>query len=163
MEPFRFRLATVLRLRRVARDERRAELGRAQRAAEVLREQQDKVSAEITENQEASRRIMQRQAATSGGVSVDGLLNANRHALLLKSQLAQLGKQQQQIAAEIAKRQAALVEADRDVRVLEKLQGKQQAEHELRTLALEQRDLDEIAVLRSFAAAREARSEEALR
>jgi flagellar export protein FliJ len=106
---------------------------------------------------------MQRQAASSGGVSVDGLLSANRHALLLKSQLAQLGKQQEQIAAEIARRQATLVEADRDVRVLEKLEEKQQAEHETRSLALEQRDLDEIAVLRAFAAAREARNEEALR
>ena len=107
--------------------------------------------------------MMQRHAASSSGVSVDGLLNANRHALVLKSQLAQLAKQQQQIAAEIAKRQAALVEADRDVRVLEKLQEKQQAEHEARTLAIEQRELDEIAVLRAFDAAREARREEALR
>lgn len=152
MEPFRFRLATVLRLRSAVRDERRTELGRALRAAEVLREQQDKVAAELAENQDASRKLMQRQAASSSGVSVDALLNINRHALILKSQLAQLGKQQQQVAAEIAKRQAALVEADRDVRVLEKLQEKQQAEYETRALAIEQRELDEIAVLRAFRA-----------
>jgi flagellar export protein FliJ len=152
MKPFRFRLATVLRLRNAARDERRSELGRALRAAEVLREQQGKVAAELVENQDAARRLMQQQAASSAGVNVDSLLNTNRHALVLKAQLAQLGKQQQQIAAEIAKRQAALVEADRDVRVLEKLQEKQQAEHEQRSLALEQRELDEIAVLHAFRA-----------
>ena len=160
MEPLRFRLATVLRLRLAARDERRSELGRAQRAAEVLRDQQRKINAEIAENQDALRSLMQRQAASNGGVSVDSLLNANRHSLLLKSQLAQLAKQLEQIAAEIAKRQAALVEADRDVRVLEKLQEKQQAEYETRGLALEQRDLDEIAVLRSW---RATRAEEATR
>jgi flagellar FliJ protein len=154
MEPFRFRLATVLHLRVAARDERRTELGRAQRAAEVLREQQRKINAEIAENQDALRRLMQRQAASSSGVSVDSLLNANRHSLVLKSQLVQLDKQQDQIAAEITKRQAVLVEADRDVRVLEKLQEKQQAEYETRSLALEQRELDEIAVQRSWRATR---------
>jgi flagellar FliJ protein len=151
MEPFLFRLAAVLRLRCAARDERRSELGRALRAAEVLREQQGKIAAELTENQAAARRLMQRQT-TGDGISVDSLLNTNRHALVLKAQLAQLGKQQQQIAAEITKRQAALVEADRDVRVLEKLQEKQQGEHDTRVLAAEQRELDEIAVLRAFRA-----------
>jgi flagellar FliJ protein len=150
MSNFKFRLQTVLRLRQAVRDERRAELGRAQRAAEVLREQQDKVAAEAVENQNATRQMMTRQAATSGGVSVDGLLNAHRHALVIKAQAAQLTQQQTQIAAEIAKRQSALVEADRDVRVLEKLQEKGQAEHDLLELAQEQRELDEIAVIRSF-------------
>jgi flagellar FliJ protein len=152
MEPFRFRLATVLRLRSAVRDERRTELGRALRAAEVLREQQDKVTRELAENQDSARKLMQRQASSGDGVSVDALLHTHRHALVLKAQLTQLAKQQQQIAAEIAKRQAALVEADRDVRVLEKLQEKQQAEYESRALAVEQRELDEIAVLRAFRA-----------
>lgn len=152
MSNFKFRLQTVLRLRQAVRDERRAELGRAQRAAEVLREQQERIAAEAIENQNATRQMMTRQASSSSGVSVDGLLNAHRHALLLKAQSAQLTQQQNQIAAEIAKRQQALVEADRDVRVLEKLQEKGQVEHDLRELALEQRELDEIAVLRSFRA-----------
>jgi flagellar FliJ protein len=152
MSNFKFRLQTVLRLRRAVRDERRAELGRAQRAAEVLREQQERIAVEAIENQDATRQLMTRQASSSGGVSVDGLLNAHRHALVLKSQSAQLAQQQKQVELEIAKRQAALVEADREVRVLEKLQEKGQIEHDLRELALEQRELDEIAVLRSFRA-----------
>lgn len=150
MSNFRFRLQTVLRLRIAARDERRAELGRAQRAAEVLREQQEKIAADIIQNQVEIRDFMAKQAASTGGVNVDHLLNANRHALVLKAQTAQLAQQQKQIAAEIAKRQAALVEADRDVRVLEKLQEKGMQEHELRELAKEQRELDEIGILRAF-------------
>lgn len=150
MSTFRFRLQTVLRLRTAARDERRAELGRAQRAAEVLREQQTKITADILENQAATRALMQKQAASAGGLNVDTLLNANRQVLMLRAQSAQLTQQQQQIATEIAKRQAALVEADREVRVLEKLQEKGQQEHELKELALEQRELDEIAIVRAF-------------
>jgi flagellar FliJ protein len=83
-------------------------------------------------------------------MNVDSLLNANRQLLMLRAQTSQITQQQNQIALEIAKRQAALVEADRDVRVLEKLQEKGQQEHELRELALEQRDLDEIAIIRAF-------------
>lgn len=150
MSNFKFRLQTVLRLRQAVRDERRAELGRAQRAAEVLREQQERVAAEAIENQNSTRELMIRQASSAGGVSVDGLLNSHRHALLLKAQSAQLVQQQKQIEIEIGKRQSALVEADRDVRVLEKLQEKGQMEHELHELAIEQRELDEIAVIRSF-------------
>ena len=150
MSTYRFRLQTVLRLRVAARDERRAELGRAQRAAEVLREQQDKVAADILDNQNATRTVMQKQASSAGGLNVDSLLNANRNVLMLRAQSAQLFEQQRQVAVEIAKRQAALVEADRDVRVLEKLQEKGLKEHELRELALEQRDLDEIAIVRAF-------------
>ena len=150
MSNFRFRLQTVLRLRIATRDERRAELGRAQRAAEVLREQQEKIAADLVQNQVEVRDFMAKQAASAGGVNVDHLLNANRHALVLKAQGAQLAQQQTQIAAEIAKRQAALVEADRDVRVLEKLQEKGLQEHELRELAKEQRELDEIGILRAF-------------
>jgi flagellar export protein FliJ len=150
MSTFRFRLQTVLRLRSAARDERRAELGRALRAAEVLREQQAKVAADLADNQVAIRDFMIRQAASSGGVNVDRLLNANRHSLVLKAQASQLAQQQKQIATEISRRQAALVEADRDVRVLEKLQERGQHEHELHELAIEQRDLDEIAIMRAF-------------
>jgi flagellar FliJ protein len=150
MSNFRFRLQTVLRLRAAARDERRAELGRAQRAAEVLREQQAKIATEVIENQEATREMMLRQANSTAGMNVDRLLNANRQLLMLRAQSTQLTQQQKQIEVEISKRQAALVEADRDVRVLEKLQERGQQEHDLRELALEQRDLDEIAIVRAF-------------
>lgn len=132
------------------RDERRGELGRALRAAEVLREQQVKIARDIEESQEHTRQSMAKQAASSTGVSVDGLLNAHRHVLLLKAQTVQLGQQQQQVAAEIVRRQQALVEADRDVRVLEKLHEKRLSEHEQKELAIEQREFDEIAILRAF-------------
>jgi flagellar FliJ protein len=150
MSTFKFRLQTVLRLRRAVRDERLAELGRAQRAAEVLREQQERIAVEAQENQNAARDLMAKQS--SSGANVDGLLHIHRHALVLKAQAAQLAQQQKQVEAEIARRQQALVEADRDVRVLEKLEEKGQIEHDLQELALEQRELDEIAVIRSFRA-----------
>ncbi|WP_254512061.1 flagellar export protein FliJ [Anatilimnocola floriformis] len=150
MSTYRFRLQTVLRLRSAARDERRAELGRAQRASEVLREQQDKVAADIVSTQDATRELLQKQANSTGGLNVDSLLNANRNVMMLRAQAAQLVQQQKQIAVEIGKRQAALVEADRDVRVLEKLQEKGLKEHEFRENAIEQRELDEIAIVRAF-------------
>ena len=150
MEAFQFRLRTVLRLRIATRDERRAELGRAQRAAEVLSEQQTKIAADAAANHESTRRLMTARTTASDGVSVDGLLNAHRHALVLKAQTAQVAQQQQQVAAEIARRQSTLVEADREVRVREKLRERQQSEHEQLALAQEQRELDEVALVRAF-------------
>ena len=48
MAKFKFRLATLLRLREATRDQRRAELAEAYRADNVLREHLDRVGQELT-------------------------------------------------------------------------------------------------------------------
>ncbi len=145
MSPFRFRLATLLRLRLAERDERRSDLAKAIAAAEILHGQQQALQAEREENVAALR-----QMASPGGGNVDRLLHGHRHAAVLKARVGQLASQQAQIEREIERRRQLVVEADRQVRVLEKLSARQQAEHRRQSDKVEARRLDEVATIGHF-------------
>jgi flagellar export protein FliJ len=140
MARFTFRMATLLKLRESARDERQALLVRAQRAADVLRQQQ------ATLEQEAQRLEQQsRDAVRPGRIDVDHLLHARRYELLLRAQQQDLAQQQQAVDAEIQRRQRALVEANREVRVLELLREKQWTRYRDEEARQEIKQLDEVA------------------
>jgi flagellar export protein FliJ len=138
MPAFKFRLATLQRLREAHRDERRAQLAEAYRADEILQEQ----IARLLENLKEMKR---RQTAQVGGVNVDPLLDAHRYEMVLRMEQMQLEQQQQKLKVEIERRREALIAADRDVKVLEKLKETQHArfleEEERRQMKV----LDEIA------------------
>ena len=140
MAKFKFRLATLLRLREVARDERRTELAEAYRADDVLQEQLDHVAAQLGRLQGRCRK-----AGGAGPVDIDRLVEAQRYGLTLRNQQHQLGRQRHVIAAEIERRHQALVGANRDVRVLEKLREKQAARHRQEESRQESKQLDEVA------------------
>jgi flagellar FliJ protein len=135
-----FRLQTVLRLRIAERDERRQELARALRAAEILTERRQQLGEEMQENQSLARRL-----AEPGNANIDRILQTHRYEAVLKGTLAQLETQEKQVAAEVERRRLVLTEADRQVRVLEKLKERKQEE----ALRVEQRQemkqLDEAA------------------
>jgi flagellar export protein FliJ len=63
-----------------------------------------------------------------------------------------LKKQREGVADQIEKRRQALVEADREVRVLEKLREQKETEYRQQDDAQEVKRLDEIASLQSFRA-----------
>ena len=142
MSSFRFRLETLLRLRLANRDQRRAELSKAQRAEDTLLAQAGKLSQEQVQVQELAR-----QLASPGQADVDRLIAAHRYELVLRSQSQQLAAQIEHVRHEVARRRQVLVEADRQVRVLQKLREKQRAAHLAGEEKLEQKQLDERAVL----------------
>jgi flagellar FliJ protein len=141
MPRFQFRLATLLRLRELARDERRAQLAEAMRLADQVRVRQDEIGSLL----ESTRKL---QTPPVGALDVDGLLNATRYELVLRAELRQLELQQATIEAEIEKRREALVAADRDVRSLELLREAQQQRHLAEEEQRTRNELDEIAVRR---------------
>jgi flagellar FliJ protein len=141
MPRFQFRLATLLRLRELARDERRALLAEAMRLSDQVQARQDEITALV----ESTRKL---QRPSAGAIDVDGLLNATRYELVLRAELQQLQMQQATIGAEIEKRRQALVEADRDVRSLERLRETQQERHLAEEEERSRKELDEIAVRR---------------
>jgi flagellar FliJ protein len=151
MSTFKFRLETLMRIRTADRDRRRSELAQALQAAAVLEQQRAQIVAEQNATREAARRL-----AEPGTGDVDGLIRTHRHELILKADLRQLASQQAQVETEIGRRRQALVEADRQVRVLEKLQERQLQEHEREELRQEYRLLDEMGAL---VAARQRREE----
>src|SRR5262245_26571193 len=127
MKPFQFRLTTLLRLREAVRDERRLQLSDALRVEAALNEQAAELERGIGDARKA-------QLAPAGIVDVDRLIAAQRYELTLEMERRRLGQQQENVAKEINVRRSALVTADQDVRVLEKLRETQaerwRAEHE---------------------------------
>lgn len=141
MARFHFRLATLLRLRELAREERRTQLAEVLRLLDQMRERQTAIGSLLEEAQKL-------QAAPPGMVDVDRLLNATRYELVLRSELRQLELQETTLAAEIDKRRQALIAAERELRTLELLRDTQQQRHQAEEESRLQKELDEIAVLR---------------
>jgi flagellar export protein FliJ len=140
MARFTFRMATLLKLRKSARDERQAQLVQARQAADILCRQREMLE------QEAQRLDQQsRNAVRPGPIDVERLLNARRYELLLRAQQQDLLQQQQVVDAELLRRHQALIEANREVRVLELLRQKQWARHRDEEARQEMKEIDEVA------------------
>lgn len=143
MTQFRFRLEPLVKLRVAERDRRREELANAYRAEQVLHERQQLVTGEIEDTQQQAK-----ACSAPGTIHVDRLLNAHRYELVLHAQLQQLRRQQQVLTAEIERRREALVEADRELRMLEKLREKHARDFESSEHKAQIRLLDEMALRR---------------
>lgn len=139
MNKFQFQFETLQRLREAARDERRGHLAEALRAEEILLERMREVNTEVEEF------TSQFRLPETGPIQVDQILEGQRYELLLRGELKTLEAQQEQVEAEISNRREALTEADRHVRVLEKLRERQEKKHRQEQMRREQRELDEIA------------------
>ena len=111
---FQFRLQTLLRLREAARDERREQLAEVMRIDDALRKQ----LAEL-EGLQSEARALQRLGV--GRVDVDRLLEAQRYEAVVALEILHVERQRAAVAEEMNKRRDALVEADREFKVLEKL------------------------------------------
>jgi flagellar export protein FliJ len=140
MARFHFRLATLLRLRETARDQRRLQLAEAERADAVLRTQLAELGARQRQLQDECR-----AAAAAGEVDLPRLVEAHRYAAALREQAAELEQERRTLAAEIDRRRQTLVEADRDVRTLEKLRESQRQAHRREEERQEARQIDEAA------------------
>lgn len=140
MATFRFRLTTLLKLREAERDERRRQLAEGLRAAETLQERINETQAELD-----GLRGIYGDAAKPGPVVLDRLLDAQRYESVVRAQLNVFKDQSIRVAEEVQRRRQILIEADRDVRILEKLRDKQQQRHNDELAHDEMKELDELA------------------
>jgi len=140
MKPFRFRLATLQRLREIHRDEMRAKLAEAFQAEQILAEQIATVQTELEEIIS-----MQRQAATQGPTNINAMLDSHRYQFDLRRQQTTMREQAKMLDVEVQRRRQTVMEADQQVRVLEKLRQRQLAEHRLHQQRAEMKEMDEIA------------------
>jgi len=139
MSTFQFRLQTLWRLRTAERDRRRSELAQAYEAAGILDQQSERIEAEQSDTLEEARRL-----SAPGSADVDALLRVHRHQHILKAELHQLAAQRAQVETEIQRRRQVLVEADRQVRVVEKLHERKLEEHQRKEDRAEVKLLDEM-------------------
>lgn len=129
-----------MRLRESTRDECRAALAEAYRVDDVLRQKVDRIAWELEHLKDFCR-----MKASPGTVDIDRLVEAQRYELVARQQQRQFVAQRESIAAEIERRRLALIEADREVRVLEKLRERQLEQHRKSEELRETKRLDEVA------------------
>ena len=140
MSPFRFKLATLLRLRENERDERRSRLAEAQQAEDIVNARIGEIDADLDRLREEAG-----QRSRPGRMDVDALMELQRYELLLKAERQAAVQQRDLVAAEVERRREALVTADREVRVLERLRATQQQRHRLAEERQQRKVFDEIA------------------
>lgn len=139
MKKFRFRLETLRKIRETHRDEMRSKLAEAYQAVRMLEDQIAMVGREVLELQTA-----QRNAVDGTKINVNGLLAAGRYQSILRAQQETMQGQIKLLATEVEKRRLVVVEADRQVRVLDKLEERQRAEHRQMLQRVEINEMDEI-------------------
>jgi flagellar FliJ protein len=142
MSQFRFRLETLLRLRIAERDQRRSDLAKALRAEDLLRSEESRLTTE-----RAAVAVQARRQKSPGAANVDALLQMHRYEVVLSAKARQLAGQLAEVAAECERRRAALVEADREVRILEKLRERQAVAHRQDQERREVKRFDELAMI----------------
>jgi flagellar FliJ protein len=140
MKTFRFRLETLLKLRRAALDEQRAKLAEAYRAEALLVRRQQEIDQERAENQ-----YHRRSTANTGVVQIDAALQTQRYEMILQAQRRVLEEQQRKLQDAIEQQRRVVVEADREVKVLEKLRERRLAEYQLAQQSRDIKHMDEIA------------------
>ena len=141
MSKFHFRLATLLRLRETARDERRVQLADVQRADAELQGRLARLDIQRKQLQEECR-----TAGGPGNVDLPHLVETQQYASALRAQEAELLRQRRALATEIDRRRQALLAADRDVQTLEKLRENQSQTHRQDEERQEGKRLDESAL-----------------
>ncbi len=143
MPKYQFRLQTLQKVREAHRDEQRTALAEAFRAEQVLANNRAQLAAEAKELRE-----LQHSATSTQYMNVNLLLEVQRYELLLNAQSQELAKQAVLLSAETERRRQQLVEANRDVRILEILDERNRRAHELESQRAETKQLDEAAIVR---------------
>lgn len=141
---FRFRLQTLLKIRENARAEAQAELGKAREAERVVLEQLDEIRINIEKCANEGRKAIE-----YGKIDVNFMIGLRRHEAYLLSQDTVLKKHLEDVRAEIERRRQILMNADREVKTLEKLKEKQYEQFVEDYRAAEMKEMDEIANRRS--------------
>jgi len=140
MSNFTFRLKTLLRVREDERDERRLRLADALEHDAIVGQRQSELDRRRREL--LARR---REAAAPGELDVERLIECRCYEQLLAAEHDQLETKRCETIGQIDQRRESLLAADREVRVLDKLEEKQRQRHCDEHQRHEVKRLDEIA------------------
>lgn len=140
MARFQFRLKTLLGMRLAERDERRALLAESYAAERQLQKRRAAVEGEL-----AAQHARCRSGTGPGRLDVEILMTAHRYEQVLRRELQALAEEENLLSAEIDVRRQAVVAADREVRVLEKLRDRQHEHYKQQQAAAEGKQMDEVA------------------
>ncbi len=136
-----FRLATLLKLREAVRDERRGQLAEAHQAAHILETEQRRIASELDQIDRLRSRV-----ARPGALDLNALVDAGRHRVEIEAVAAKLRQQTELVSGEIDRRRQAVVEADRELKTIEKLQANARRLDVQQQERLAIRELDDVAI-----------------
>ncbi len=134
---YRFRLATLLKIRERERDEAGRAVQEAQVAIDRILDAQREIDT-INEQMDSVRK-----QASYGNVLLTQLLDAQRYQLVLAAQSSQLQQNLQTLQDELGRRRDVLIQRQQAVKSLEKFREQRSKEAEKIELARNQSRLDE--------------------
>ena len=138
---FKFRLEPLITIRDNVLKERQAELAKAYEARRILEEALKTVEKQLAEGIETARSLTQEGQT----VNVEFLLGIRRQEMFLLANQEDLIKKMKMVDEEIEQRRAAVVEANKELKTVEKLKEKQHEKYREEENKKETKELDEIA------------------
>ena len=138
---FKFRLEPLITIRDNVLKERQAELAKAYEARRILEESLKAVEKQLAEGIKTARSLTQEGQT----VNVEFLLGIRRQEMFLRANQEDLIKKMKMVDEEIEQRRTAVVEADRELKTVEKLKEKQHEKYLAEENKKETKDMDEIA------------------
>jgi len=138
---FKFRLEPLIAIRDNALKECQAELAKAYHARSVIEEHIHEVDRQLTEGTATARSLMQ----PGQTVNVDYLLGIRRQEMFLLANRNVLLQNLQKIDEEIERRRAAVVDAKKELSIIEKLKEKRYEQYLDKERKEETKEMDAIA------------------
>ena len=146
----KFRMETLLRIRENILNERRGELAKAYEAERIMETKRIETEGEVAATVENGRAMM-----CSGQVDVQYLLGLRRHEAYLQAMLQEIARNMELVRQEIEVRRRAVIEANKEFKIIEKLKEKQEARAAAESQRRDTKQMDEIAEVRAARGARE--------
>lgn len=140
MPNFKFRMEPLLRIRENERKERQADLAKAYHAETILQ-------GHMETNLKEQEQLLDsgRKSAGAGEINVDHLLELRRYQAVLLAEHRGMSEKMKLVQEEIERRRELLVEANREVQVLEKLRNRQFERFQDELRKKESKEMDEVA------------------
>jgi flagellar FliJ protein len=142
-KPFKFRLETVLKLRKQNEDKHKRIVADRIRQLNAVRERMAAQERQIAWETEAVRTSRAR-----GTISVEALARGRHWLTHLQRSLLETQGHARAIKAHLAQERSDLARAAKEARALEKLRERQKHRHDQEERRAETRELDEMSILR---------------
>lgn len=142
-KPFKFRLETVLKLRKQNEDKHKRIVADRIRQLNAVRERMSAQERQIASETEAVRTSRAR-----GTISVEALARGRHWLTHLQRSLLETQGHARVIKAHLAQERSDLARAAKEARALEKLKERQKQRHDQEGRRAETRELDEMSILR---------------
>ena len=138
---FTFRLEPLITLRDNVLKERQAELAKAYEARQILENDMKKLDQQLTDARDSARTLMQEGQK----VNVDYLLGFRRQEMFLLANQNDLQEKMKLIDEEIEVRRAAVADANKELKIVEKLKEQRYEKYLAEQNKEEMKTMDEIA------------------